>query len=225
MLFAAHVTRLHLGIAMRWMTRLAPGVIAIAAGCGPAPAPSVKQENSIINTASGSIASVRDPVPPALAASPDLVTMKKRFVFDPDRIRGGGVYIPRSQTSGNSFSRSYLGAEVMDDGDVALESHYAGHAGISHTRVRAKVGSQVIETADVPANDPMNRRYSSSGLVWEAITFVHGRDNGLLEAIATHPNAPVRIRMIGEKIKEFILSARDKNAIRDSYELAHLLRP
>jgi hypothetical protein len=222
---------------MRWMTGLAPGItaIAIAAGCGPTRPPPVKQDHATVNTASGSIASgsivsgsiasVRDPGPPARATSPDLVTMEKRFVFDPDRVHGGGVYIPRSQTSGNSFNRNYIGAEVMDDGDVALESHYSGHTGILHTRVRATVGSQVIETADVPASDPMNHRYNGSGLAWELITFIHGRDNGLLEAIAAHPKSPVRIRMIGKKTKEFVLSARDKNAIRDSYQLAHLLRP
>jgi hypothetical protein len=210
---------------MRWMNGLAPGVIAIAAGCGNTPAPSVEQNQPAITTASGSIASAPDPGRAGHAASPDLITLKMRFVYDPDRIHGGGVYVPRGQTSDSSFNRSYIGAEVMDDGDVALESHYAGHAWIFHTRVSARIGSRVIETADVPTDDPMNHRYNGSGLVWEVITFIHGGDNGLLEAIAAHPNDPVRVRMIGEKIKEFALSARDKNAIRDSYQLAHLLRP
>ena len=214
---------------MRWMNGLAPGVIALAAGCGPTRAPPVRQDTPTITAAAGSIAPVRNPVPdPRRAAhtgSLDLTTLKKRFVFDPDRIHGGGVYVPRSQTSGNSFNRTYIGAEVIDDGDVALQSHYTGHDWILHTRVIANVGSQVIVTADVPASDPMNHRYKASGVVWELITFVHGGDNGLLEAIATHPKAVVRVRMIGEETKEFVLSSRDKNAIRDSYELAHLLRP
>jgi hypothetical protein len=210
----------------RWMRALVSGVFAVAAACGPTVAPSAQPRGATANVAPGSIAETPVSTPPPQAPSPEhLAALKKRFVFNPDKIRGGGAYVPRSQTADNSFDRSYLGAEVLDGGDVALKSHYTGEDWIFHTRVLARVGSQVIETADVPTYDALNNRYNGSGVVWEVILFTNGRDNGLLEAIATHPNDTIRVRMIGESMKEFILSARDKNAIRDSYELAQLLRP
>jgi hypothetical protein len=154
----------------------------------------------------------------------ELARLKKKFVFKADKIYGGGWYTHRSQTVDDTFNRTYLYAPVNDKGDVYLETQYYGDDWIFHTQVVVRIGSDVLESASIPSYDPAISHDNSGGSVWEHIAFTDGRDHGILEAIARNADKPILVRLVGKYDKEFSLSARDKYAIRDSFELAILLR-
>jgi hypothetical protein len=154
-----------------------------------------------------------------------LAELKRKFDFEADKIYGGGIYTPSSQATDYTFNKSYLGVRIDSHGNVYPESHYYGDEWIFHSKVVAKVGGAVLESDDIPSYDHAVHHFSGSGSVWETISFVGGRDNGIFEAVAKSSDEPIIVRFIGrDGYKEFNLSARDRNAIRDGYRLATLLQ-
>lgn len=153
-----------------------------------------------------------------------LAVLKRRFIFHPDSMYGGGWYEHRDQAADNSWNRSYLSVGVWDNGAIALESHYYGEDWISQKQIVVRIGDEILTSEEIPPYDPAVHHSNSGDAVWETIYFTNRRDNGIIDSIASHVVFPIRVRMTGDQgYHEFMLSARDKLAIRDSYELSRAL--
>lgn len=154
-----------------------------------------------------------------------LPVLKKRFVFRPDEIRGGGSYWHVNQAPDYLRNHCCLHAAVGSSGNCYLATHYAGDDWIFHTKLTVRIRDQVMESAEVPTYSKMNMQHNSGGTVWESILLVDGSDNGILSAIAEADNSvPIVVRFEGDQHqKTFRLADRDRAAIKDSYELARIL--
>jgi hypothetical protein len=146
--------------------------------------------------------------------------LSRNFDFSADEIRGGGWYSHKRQSTDNSWNRVYLSAPLNAEGRVYLSAHYYGETWIFFNRVEARIGSRIFETDRVEPD-----RHNSTA-VWETLHFTGGQDNGLLAAIAASSmETRVIVRFPGsDGIREFDLSDRDRIAIKESFELARLLR-
>ncbi|MES2023111.1 MAG: hypothetical protein V4439_00310 [Patescibacteria group bacterium] len=154
-----------------------------------------------------------------------LEILKRNFNYDYDEFEKDGLYIHKNQTTDNSYNRNYLSVTVGSDGNLCLESNYFGEDWIFHTRVQVKIGDTVYETENISISDPNNLENNGSGSVWEKILYTNGRDNGIIKAIAESGDAIIKVRFTGGSgLKDITLSKKDQQAIKDSYEIADLIR-
>lgn len=123
----------------------------------------------------------------------------------------------------NSWNRQYLDAPVNATGYTYLRTHYYGDDWIFHTRLVVRIGDNIIESAEIPTYSDDNNTHAGSGSIWESLDLTDDRDNGIFEAIANAEAVPIMVRYEGEHYHTYNLSARDRQALKDSYDLARLL--
>lgn len=151
-----------------------------------------------------------------------LAVLKRSFEFDGDAVRGGGWYTHRRFA--NDFGRPMLWVPVEHTGHFYLSSLYRGDSWIFHERVVVRIGDRVIESPSLSRLSANNRTEVLYGGIKEELHFV-GSDGGVLGAIAADSTSKIVVRLEGrEKYWDFTLSAGDRRAIRESVELARLLK-
>lgn len=151
-----------------------------------------------------------------------LAVLKRSFEFDQDAVRGGGWYTHRRFA--NDFGRPMLWVPVEHTGRFYLSSLYRGDSWIFHERVVVRIGDRVVETPSLSRLSENNRTEVLYGGIKEELHFV-GNDGGVLGAIAADSTSKIVVRLEGrEKYSDFTLSAGDRKAIRESVELARLLK-
>jgi len=112
--------------------------------------------------------------------------------------------------------------KVDSRGDIYLESQYYADDWLFHTRIEVKIGDKIFKSKDVPLFSANNIHEPSGDIIWENVTYTD--DNGIIKAIAESGNTPVKVRFIGKYYDDFTLSSKDKQAIKDSYELSQLIK-
>ena len=171
---------------------------------------------------------ISTPTDPAVLAADKnrLAELKTKFNYTYDQFQKVGWYQNKSQADVNTtFNKEMLSMMVNDTGYAYLEDQYYGSDWIFHTRVEVSIGGIVYKSVDVPTYDPKNATQNASGSVWERISYVNGKDNGVIKAIAESGNTPVSVRFAGEHgVYDFTLSSRDQQAIEDAYELSTLIK-
>jgi hypothetical protein len=167
------------------------------------------------------------PVDPAVLAADKsrLAELKTKFNYTYDEFEKKGWYENKSQVVASTWNKKILRVRVNNSGYAYLEDQYYGDNWIFHTRVEMKIGSAIYKSDDIPSYDPNNATSNSGGSVWETISYTNDRDNGIIEAIAKSGDAPVLVRFAGDHgVFDFTLATRDRQAIKDSYELSTLIR-
>ncbi len=154
-----------------------------------------------------------------------LEVLKKRFDYDYDEFQKIGWYTHKDQTAKNSYDRSMLQVNVNSSGYSYLEDQYYGNDWIFHTRIEVLVGEDKYISDDIPTYDKNNHKENGSDSVWESISYTLNRDNGIMTAIAEGSSTPIKVRFTGgDGVKDITLSKIDQQAIKDSYELAGLIK-
>lgn len=154
-----------------------------------------------------------------------LAVLKKNFEYKEDEFNKIGWYTHKNQTVDNSWNRKCLITHVNSNGYIYLEDQYYSEDWIFHTRIEVKIGDNIYKSEDVPTYSKYNRTQNSSRSVWENVSYTSGKDNGIIKAIAESGDKPVKVRFIGrEYYSDFTLSNKDKQAIKDSYELSNLIK-
>lgn len=154
-----------------------------------------------------------------------LAVLKKNFKYKEDEFNKTGWYTHKNQTVDNSWNRKCLKAHVNSNGYIYLEDQYYSEDWIFHSRIEVKIGDNIYKSEDVPTYSEDNKTENSSGSVWENVSYTGDKDNGIIKAIAESVDKPVKVRFIGrEYYSDFTLSNKDKQAIKDSYELSNLIK-
>lgn len=152
-----------------------------------------------------------------------IAELSKRFYVE-DETLPNPVLIHKKQSTALSFDRAHLRAHVNQNGNFYISSHYTGERYINHNRVRATVGSDFVETDSLPQSAYLHR-FSDGGMVWEIAKFKNGADNGLANFVARNADKRIMVSYMGEKNKyNGVMTETDKQAIRDTYNLAVMLR-
>ncbi len=152
-----------------------------------------------------------------------LELLKKNFVFYKDEFSTVGSYRHKYQTNENSWNRICLRTEIYESGSIYLESMYYAHNYLFITQVEVKIGDSLYWSDDVPIYSDYNRKKSGGGMIVEYVTYTPSQQNGIVEAIANSGDLPVRVRFVGDQYYTFTLSWKDKQAIKESYELSKLI--
>ncbi len=132
--------------------------------------------------------------------------------------------IHKRQKIENSFSRSYIMANLNKNGDFYLSSRYVGKQRIHHTGIKVYDKSLSAETETIEEDSLLNRSFSDEDWHWEIINYKSNRDNGVADFIAQHAEKSLKVEFKGTQRHFIVMEQYDKEAIRDAYEISFILR-
>ena len=150
-----------------------------------------------------------------------LDSIKSDYVLEKDTAyQEIGNYFSPSQTVEKNINRTFLRAQVSEQGVMSLTSIYCGKGNIHHTAIKVSSGDTFAQT---PASTDV---YETSDLGWniEKADFVLGQDSSVIDFIVMHKDHPIRVEFIGDKTYKTTLQTADRKAIASVYELAQVLR-
>lgn len=152
-----------------------------------------------------------------------LEPMMKNFIVS-DEYGTEKILIHKRQKPENSYNRTFLRAHLNESGDFYISSRYHGSDWIYHQQIKVYNKDQSVFTEVVPEDGFDNRRFDDQGAKWEIVKYKEGKDNGVIDYIASHWKDPLKVQYIGKRNSYIVLEQFDKEAIRDGYEISFILK-
>ncbi|MBR6250319.1 MAG: hypothetical protein IKR17_03875 [Bacteroidales bacterium] len=152
----------------------------------------------------------------------EIKTQQQNFVEVGDRSEVP-IYVHKTQTVARTLDRSTVRGYVDRNGTFYIASCYTGERHINHTMLRVAVGDDYI-TTDTISNDALNHSFENGGQVWETVKYKYGSDNGAAEFIARNYERRIVLTFGGGSPCTYVMNDVDKQALRDTYYLALMLR-
>lgn len=155
----------------------------------------------------------------------ELPAASKQFVFQKDpQYESIGHYIPKTQLTENNYGRTFLQTKVDERGRLVLTSYYAGAKAINHIQIRASIkGGLFSESISVPQDGALNYTFKDGGRQYEIVRFTDKTENGLINFILMHQDAPVTIELVGNQKRSYLLTNQDKQALKSTTNLSAIL--
>jgi hypothetical protein len=149
--------------------------------------------------------------------------LKKKFKIKKDEFQSTTFYLHKSW--GNGWpDRTTIYSYFNSNGNLFLVTNFYGGDWIFHSSATVIIGSDKYETSDVPSYSDWNKHQNSSGEVWENVSHFSEEDKDIVKAISENQDKVIKVRLHGREFsKDFILSSKDKAAIKDVYTLFTLL--
>lgn len=150
-----------------------------------------------------------------------LDSIKGEFVFEKDTAyQDMGNYFYPTQTVEKNIGRSFLRAQVNEDGEMSLTSIYSGPTNIHHTSVKVSVGDNFAETP----TSPDIYETTDLGEHIEKADYKLGADGGVIAFIASHADSKnVRLEFRGDRNYATLMRPDDVKAVAAVGNLARIL--
>ncbi len=158
-----------------------------------------------------------------LAKEAELKPLMKNFIIS-DEYGGKKVLIHKRQKPENSYARTYLRAHLNLDGDFYISSRYNGTDRIYHDQIKVYFSGNSVTSEEVAEDGFNNRHFEDGENQWEIVLFKEGKDNGVVDFIASNWNQSLKIQFRGKKYFYIVMEKFDKEAIRDGYEISFVLK-
>lgn len=160
----------------------------------------------------------------ALDSVTALITrLQENFVYTKGEFEKSGRYIHARQQPEQNLSRSFLRAEVLENGELVMVSQLVGMSGIRHDQVRVYDGDLEAKTDFVPVGSADQYSGGFLGSGWERVTFRNGKENGVTEFIAGHAGLKLKAAFLGKGSYVIFLEESDKKAFREAFSLSRAL--
>jgi len=156
--------------------------------------------------------------------SGSLDDLKKNFNYNPGAANLPGNYEYKRQTPANSYQRAYLKVNLNDAGEFYLSSNYYGKEWLSHTYVRVYDGDLSAESDQVPLSDPDNIKFEDEANKWEQVSYRNERGKDIIDFILQYSERRLKVRFSGSKHHWIIMETFDKQAVKEAFELASVLK-
>ena len=162
------------------------------------------------------------------AATAAFENIKAGFVFEKDeRYQDIGIYTVKSQAPNRNIDRTYIRAQVDEQGKMTLVSSYRGSSYIHHDHIRFSVGDVYVDT---PVSDDRHE-FKDLDICYERLSFISGNDGGAAAFIKANRDADIRYtlyRKTGpdssrEVYRNLRMTKDDRNAIAQLYDLSQIL--
>jgi len=153
-------------------------------------------------------------------------SLKQNFIFEKDEDYDEiGKYISKQQKIENNVQKSYIRCGVNERGEMYLASVYYGVNPINHSRLKiSSPDGKYTETENIPRDGGLNYAFTDLGATSEIVTYMKGKDGGVIQFICDHHNEKLKAEYLGDKkTYAFIIATNDKNAVVETNELAIVL--
>jgi len=133
-------------------------------------------------------------------------------------------YIHKKQNQQNAVGRSFIKVYLDEIGTLYLGSNYFGKSLLNHYALRVYDGDISAKTDSVPIGSQENHQSDFLDYKWEKVLYLNGRDKGVIEFIANNAERELKAEFIGRQRQYFVLSAWDKQAVREALALSNVLK-
>ncbi len=134
------------------------------------------------------------------------------------------ILIHRRQKPENSYDRVYLRAHLDTKGEFYISSRYTGLEWIHHNQIKVYNSGNKVLSEIVPEDGFQNRHFEDGENKWEVVNYKDGKDNGVIDFIASNWDQSLKVQFIGKKHYYILMEKFDKEAIRDGYEISFVLK-
>ncbi|MCU4177849.1 hypothetical protein [Carboxylicivirga sp. N1Y90] len=134
------------------------------------------------------------------------------------------ILIHKRQKPENSYNRIYLRAHLDLDGEFYISSRYTGESNINHKQIKVYFSGNHALSEAVEIDGFQNRHFDDGGTKWEVVNYKDGKDNGVIDFIASNADKSLKVQFIGKKHYYILMEKFDKEAIRDGYEISAVLK-
>jgi len=133
-------------------------------------------------------------------------------------------YIHKRQNFERAWDRSYIKVHLDERGEIYLSSNYHGENWLNHTALRVYDQGDDAKTEEIPIGSVDNHRSEFMDAVWEKVTYRDGKDNGVMEFIASNTDRRLKAVFLGDEYYYIILETYDKDAVKSALELSKALK-
>ena len=149
--------------------------------------------------------------------------LSKNFYFTEGNASRPGSYEHKRQTVRNSWNRSFLKVNILEDGTFWISSKFYGDHWLDHFCIKVYDREIQIFSDTIPLNHPDNKKLIDGNDKWETIDFKNGSDGGVIGFIIENLDRRLKVRFTGKQHYYIIMETFDKEAVRDGYKLAQVL--
>jgi hypothetical protein len=133
-------------------------------------------------------------------------------------------YIHKRQTFARAWNRSFIQVHLDERGEIYLSSNYHGKNWLNHTALRVYDQGDDARTEEIPVGSVDNHRSDFMEARWEKVSYRNGRDNGVMEFIASHAQRNLKAVFLGKEHQYIILESYDKQAVIDALALSKAIK-
>lgn len=147
-------------------------------------------------------------------------SIKSHFVLEKDTAyQEVGNYFYPTQTVEKNIGRTFLRAQVSEQGEMTMTSIYCAGGNIHHTAVKVSVG----EDAAVTPTSKDIYETTDLGRPIEKADYKLGEDGGVVAFIIQHKDQNVQLQFIGDKTYRTAMQSNDRKAFVELSNLARIL--
>lgn len=154
-----------------------------------------------------------------------IARLESSFILTKGEFERTSRYVHRRQIPEENLSRSFLRADVTPTGDLILTSQFYGSGRISHRQVRVYDGKLEAFTDTVATGSADIYHGNFLGTTWERVTFRGGREMEVAPFISANSRLKLKMAFLGKgNSYAIVMEERDKQAVRESVDLAMAIR-
>ncbi len=153
-----------------------------------------------------------------------IADLEKPFEKEKTEIDRFTQYIHKRQNFARAWNRSFIQVHLDERGEIYLSSNYHGKSWLNHTGLRVYDQGLDAKTEEIPVGNVDNHRSDFMDYVWEKVTYRDGKDNGVMEFIATNSARNLKAVFLGKEYYYIVLESYDKQAVIDALALSKALK-
>lgn len=153
-----------------------------------------------------------------------IALLENSFVKEKTEFDRFTQYVHKRQTFQRAWNRSFIQVHLDERGELFLSSNYHGKNPINHVGLRVYDGGDDAKTDSIPLGDPNNHQSDFMEFKWEKVTYRNGKDNGVIEFIASHADRNLKAVFLGKGQYYIILEEFDKVAVKDALALSKAIK-
>lgn len=150
--------------------------------------------------------------------------LEQNFVKEKTEFDRYTQYIHKRQEFKRRWNKSFIQVYLDERGELYISSNYYGEQWLDHTGIRVYDGDLQAKTGNIELNSPLNHHSDFMDTKWEKVSYMNGKDDGVIEFIAQHADRNLKAVFLGKRYYYIILEDYDKQAIIDALHLSKALK-
>ena len=153
-----------------------------------------------------------------------ITVLEKSFEKEKTQFDRYTQYIYKRQTFERAWDRSYIQVHLDERGEMYISSNYYGEQSLDHVALRVYDQGDDAKTDTIPLGDVNNHQSDFMDLKWEKVSYRNGKDNGVIEFIASNADRRLKAVFLGKRYYYIILETYDKEAVKKALELSKAIK-